>query len=394
MKVVYYTRPCYLDLALEYTAELAKQVELHLIIEIAPESRQSSIFDLGDMKLPTGLIDGIELFRTNFPILFSSYLTNCKNITLVIHNCPKSFHPATWRVNLKAMSFCRKLIPDIIHFDGIVPRTLAGIWSLRKIPLVCSIHDPVRHKGEENWKKELARKISFPLIDRFLLHSEAMKEQFLATYSGIRPTRVVNSALAAYNIYSQWVKAPIEDDGRTVLFFGRLSTYKGIEVLLQAAPIIAEHINGVRIIIAGKPVYDYNLPTPPLLAHKGKFEIITNYIDNGLLATLFQRATVVACPYIDASQSGVVLTAYGFNKPVIVTDIGGLPEYIWRKKTGFIVPPDDHQELAHAICNILDNQELQQEVKSNIEQMKSNEWNWQTVAANNVKIYSEIVEAK
>ncbi|WP_319548769.1 glycosyltransferase family 4 protein [Desulfogranum marinum] len=392
MRVVYYTRPCYLDLALEYAAELAKQVELHLVVEIAPESRKSSIFDIGDKKLQTGLIDGVTFFKVNFQKLYVSYLAECASVTLVIHNCPQSFHPSTWKVNLEAMNFCRTIKPDIIHFDGIVPRTASAIWRLRNIPLVSSVHDPIRHSGEESWRKELARKITFPFVDRFLLHSAAMKETFLARYPKVSSARVVHNPLAAYNIYCQWIKTPLQDDGRTVLFFGRLSHYKGIEVLVQAAPIIAQQVKGVRIVIAGRPVHGYSLPLLPPLANGGKFEVLDTYIDNDLLAKLFQQATLVACPYIDASQSGVVLTAYGFGKPVIVTNTGGLPEYIWQEKTGCIVPPGDHQHLAQSICSILADPATQQETKSNIEEMKKVACNWKNVADKNVKIYSELLD--
>ena len=119
--------------------------------------------------------------------------------------------------------------------------------------------------------------------------------------------------------------------------------------------------------------------------------MIDTYIDNDLLAKLFQQATIVACPYIDATQSGVVLTAYGFGKPVIVTNTGGLPEYIWQEKTGFIVPPGDHQQLAKSICSILDSPETQQEIKSNIEEMKKVACNWKIVADKSVTIYSELL---
>lgn len=391
MRVIYYTRPCYLDLALEYAAALAKQVELHFVVEIAPENRQSSIFDTGDQKLQTGVNDGTAFFKHNFPKLFASYLADCTSITLVVHNCPKSFHPATLRVNLEAMNFCRTINPDVIHFDDIVPRTAGGIWRLRKIPLVSSVHDPILHSGEESWRKELARKVSYPFVHRFLLHSTAMQKAFLTRYPRISTAKVVHNPLAAYNIFCQWIKTPLHDDGRTVLFFGRLSPYKGVDVLVQAAPIIAQQVKGVRIVIAGRPIRGYTLPILPPLANGGQFEVLDSYIDNDLLAKLFQQATIVACPYIDASQSGVVLTAYGFGKPVVVTNTGGLPEHIWREKTGFIVPPGDHQQLSKSICSILDNPETQQKIKSNIEEMKKVECNWKSVADKNMTIYSELL---
>lgn len=390
MKIIYYTRPCYLDLALEYAAELAKQSELHFFLEIAPESRQSSVFDIGGLELVSGVYDGTDLFKRKFPMLFSSYLADCASITLVVHNCVKSFHPETLRISLEAMNLCEKKHPDVTHFDDIVPRTAVGIWKIRKIPLVFSVHDPIQHKGEENWRKELARKISFPFAQRFLIHSKAMKYTFLSRYPKIKAEKVFYSSLAAYNIFRKWIKTPLQDDGRTVLFFGRISPYKGIEVLIKAAVIVAQQVERVRVVIAGRPIRGYKLPNLPPLANGGRFELFDTYIDNSMLAILFQQATIVSCPYIDASQSGVILTAYAFGIPVVVTNTGGLPEQIWKKKTGFIVSPGDHDQLSQVISLILCNHKIQQKLRNNIEEMKKTDWNWKNVVDKNMEFYKEL----
>jgi glycosyltransferase involved in cell wall biosynthesis len=380
-----------LDLSYSYAAALAKQVELHLIIEIAPESRQSAVFDISNFKLSTGVLEGITFFKQNFPEIFSSYLTECASITLIVHNCPKSFHPVTWKVNLAAMNFCCTLEPDIIHFDGLTPRRLWGFRRLKKIPLVLSVHDPIPHSGEKKWFRKIAQKIFFPCIDRFLLHSIAMQKIFLAIHPKIAPAKVVYNNLAPYDVYCQWINTPLQDNGKTILFFGRLSPYKGIEVLIKAAPIVAQQVEEVRIVIAGRPIPGYSLPDLPSLANGGTFELLDHYISNDLLAELFQQATVVACPYLDATQSGVVLTAYAFGKPVVVTNTGGLPEYIWQGKTGLIVSPGDHHQLAETICSILEQMKIQQKMKLNIEEMKRIDCNWEVVADKALTMYSELL---
>ena len=59
--------------------------------------------------------------------------------------------------------------------------------------------------------------------------------------------------------------------------------------------------------------------------------------------------SIVVLPYESATQSGIVQMAYGFDKPVIVTDVGGIPEVVDEGKTGYIVPPKDHHALAEAV---------------------------------------------
>jgi len=393
MRVIYYTKPSFLDLALSYAGELAKQVELHLVIEITPENRQSSIFDISKKNLEEGVIDGTHLFEQEYPQIFDTYLTACKSISLVVYNCPKSFHPASWRVCFQAMHFFRKIGPDIIHIDGAFHRAAFGIWRLRGMPLLVSIHDPIPHSGKINWKIAFCRKITFPFVDRFLLHCATMQESFLNLYPSLSPEKVVHTYLAPYDIYRLWIDSPLQDNGKTILFFGRLSSYKGLEVLLQAAPIIAQQIKEVRIVIAGRPIAGYTLPTLPGLANGGKFKLLDSYIDNSRLAKLFQRATVVACPYLDATQSGVVLTAYSFNKPVVATNTGGLPEYIRPGQTGFLVEPGDHLQLAEILIKVLASPKIQSELKAGIKQIKKNELNWSSIAEQNVAIYADVLAA-
>ncbi len=393
MKVLYYTRPCFLDLALSHAAELAKLVELHIVLELAPENWQSSIFDLSRQMLTQGVHDGTAFFRREYPQIFDIYLSHCESITLIVHNCPKSIHPKTWRVALQAMRFCRKIDPDIIHFDEPSLRTAWGIWHLRDIPLLFSIHDPVAHSGEENWRKTLSRTLSFPFADRFLLHSTNTRQSFIGNYPKIAAEKVMKTSLGIYDIYRQWIKDPIRDNGRTILFFGRLSPYKGVDILLQAAPLIAEKIKNVCIVVAGKPIDGYSLPALPDLDNGGRFEVIDTYIDNPVLADLFQRATAVTCPYIDATQSGVVLTAYAFNKPVVASNTGGLPEYVWHGKTGLLVEPGDHIHLAEALIDILDNTFMRTTMENYIRQIANSELGWDRIAEQTFNIYSDIPAA-
>ena len=75
-------------------------------------------------------------------------------------------------------------------------------------------------------------------------------------------------------------------------------------------------------------------------------------------AELFQRSSVIVLPYIEGSQSGVIPTAYSFKKPVVVTDVGSIPEIVDDGVTGLIVPARNSDELAKAIIKILNDNTL------------------------------------
>jgi len=106
-------------------------------------------------------------------------------------------------------------------------------------------------------------------------------------------------------------------------------------------------------------------------------------------AEIFQRCSVVALPYIDASQSGVISTAYGFKKPVVVTDVGAIPEIVDDRKTGFIVPPKNSGALADAIVKLLKDEKLRREMGENAYKKLKTDMSWNKIAEKTIKVYKE-----
>src|SRR5207253_8898786 len=123
--------------------------------------------------------------------------------------------------------------------------------------------------------------------------------------------------LPSYELYRR--AAPRTQAGLrpTVLFFGRVSPYKGLDDLYRAAPLIAQQVPGLHIVVAGRPYPGYALPRAPALPNDGCVEVIDRYVSNAELAILFERAHLVVCPYVDATQSGVIMTAFAFDRPVV-----------------------------------------------------------------------------
>ncbi len=83
------------------------------------------------------------------------------------------------------------------------------------------------------------------------------------------------------------------------------------------------------------------------------------------MAAYFQKASLVALPYLSASTSGLLTTAYVFGKPVVATRVGALPEYVQEGETGLLVPPADAQRLAEAIVRLLTDDALRAQMSGN-----------------------------
>src|SRR5690606_20252897 len=126
--------------------------------------------------------------------------------------------------------------------------------------------------------------------------------------------------------FVKFEEADLEPDGRRVLFFGRIHRYKGLDYLIQAEPLITQKVPDARIVIAGTGE-DFGR-YEEAIAGRDAFEVHNYRIPYEEGARPFQQASVVALPYVEASQSGVIPPASGFRRPVVVTDVGSLPEVV------------------------------------------------------------------
>ena len=130
--------------------------------------------------------------------------------------------------------------------------------------------------------------------------------------------------LGINRFFEAWSTAQHAANGQRVAFFGRLSEYKGLNILYEALPQVAARVPGLEVDVAGKPVPGYQLPPPPELPNGGHLRVSPEYLHNDRLTTLVQQASLIVCPYIDATQSGVIMTSYALGRPVIASAVGGL----------------------------------------------------------------------
>jgi glycosyltransferase involved in cell wall biosynthesis len=203
------------------------------------------------------------------------------------------------------------------------------------------------------------------------------------------PTSVV--PLGAYEVFRAWEIHSVAEDHQTVLFFGRLSAYKGLHVLLDAAPLVAREIPNVHFIIAGAPVPGYVVPDIPVLPNGARIEMMMQFIPPDLLCELFQRTALVVLPYTSATQSGVVMTACAFHKPIITTHVGGLSEVVSDGVTGRLVSPHDPVALAKAIIDLLRDSGLRAQMARNIRCRMENELSWDRSVGMTMSVYQSVL---
>ena len=188
----------------------------------------------------------------------------------------------------------------------------------------------------------------------------------------------------------------IDADAPVVLFFGNLTPSKGLPDLLKAFSLVHKKDSRARLVIAGKP--SKFLDMDPLKKLVRELDISqetifdAQYLPMEDVAPLMEMATVVVYPYLNSTQSGALQVAYTFGKPVIVTNVGGLPEVVDEGKSGFIVPPSAPEQLSNAMMKLIEDPSLATEIGLYGRQLSETRFSWDSIAKNIVAIYWNAVK--
>jgi glycosyltransferase involved in cell wall biosynthesis len=390
MRIAYYTHPHYLEPALHFAREMATRADIHFFLEVSPGSWQRSIFDATPEPLPAGLSPAAPFFERHFPAGLKDYWREFATFSIVSQPQRRSIDPRNLPISHQVAGEIRRLQADVLHVDDPDMSLRMGFVmpELARLPTVANIHEPLPRPGEYNRRKALSRWLFYRHIDRFILHNHSQVAAFKHLHARARErTSVIR--LGAYDIVQEWNECPLAEDRHNVLFFGRIEPYKGLQVLFDAVRLVAEKVPEVRITIAGA---GSGADTASLgsVAPQGTIELINRYVPTSELSRLFQRAAIVVCPYVASSQSGVVLTAYGFDKPVVTTDVGGLPEYIKDGHNGLLVPSNDPHQLADALIRCLTDDDLQASLRKGVLESKQKDLSWSRAADEALAVYEQV----
>ena len=224
---------------------------------------------------------------------------------------------------------------------GIVMRRLLS----NKVRCILVQHDPEPHPTHRSPSfKDLARRIATAYwladtnkyIDRYLLLSNTSKERFVKLHPEYgekcsvmplcpHPPKGVQAVMPPELVNS------LVESNRFFLFFGRIDKYKGIERLLRA---YSDGPCSTPLVIAGSG--DFSDTEKRLLEASNNVFIVNRYVTDEDLVWLFSHCLGVMLPYIEASQSGVLAMSYHYGKPVAVSNLPGLTEFVIDGKTGFV----------------------------------------------------------
>ena len=231
-------------------------------------------------------------------------------------------------------------------------------FKARRRPIVFTVHNIRPHEDSRIY--EWFCRMLFKLGDHFIVHSSENRDTLKKLYNipDSRLTQIVHGPLdfPSGNLTREGARHDLgfSNEHRVVLLFGTIRSYKGVDVALRALADLREEMPEIRLLIAGKP-WETWASYEALIRALGIAPFVSTdlrYIPAGEVAKFFLAADLVILPYrrFDA-QSGVGAAALAFQKPLIVTDVGGLPDLVADRDC--VVPPDDWEALAEKMAQCL-----------------------------------------
>lgn len=256
------------------------------------------------------------------------------------------------------LGLVRREKPDVIHLlsnNSIWLNLALPFW--RGIPVVTTVHDVEVHPGDAETRSlpERATRMIVRQSDHIVVHGDGLRR--IATAKFARPADTVH--VLSHPSIRRYADQATADGlvrragGFSVLMFGRLYAYKGLQHLLQAEALIGDRIEDLRITIAGRG--DDPAGLAHLMGNPACYDLHHRFIKDAEVAQLFLNADLIVLPYTEASQSGVLNVAAAFGKPVVVTDVGELGATVRTYGMGLVVPPNDPAQLADALVQMAQN---------------------------------------
>ncbi|MFA5015605.1 MAG: glycosyltransferase family 4 protein [Actinomycetota bacterium] len=220
--------------------------------------------------------------------------------------------------------------------------------------VVYTAHNVLPHDKEHLLVNRVFYRLLYRTVNAIIVHTESTKKEIIA-YAGLPDAKVTVCEHGLYTMVNRLEKESAKKElglkyKNIVLFFGALSHYKGVDILLKAIKEIRDSKDfddSTGFVIAGRGLYgkdvdnisrEYKSVTP-----------IVQYVDNSTADRLFSAADCIVMPYRKIDQSGVLLLALSYGLPVIASNVGSFKDYIVDGRNGYIYEPNESHALINAI---------------------------------------------
>jgi len=273
------------------------------------------------------------------------------------------------RYYAKLIRYAVQAKPRIFHIlwnnkFEVFDRTLLMLfYKLLGKKVVLTVHNvnAGRRDSKDSLVNRLTLRIQYRLADHIFVHTKKMKDELIGEF-GARGPRItvipfgINNSVPNTTLTSHDARRRlgIRQDEKTILFFGAITPYKGVEYLVDAFNHLLTSHGDYRLIIAGRPnnCEDYwaaILQATRQGVQKGRVLLKGEYIPDEDTELYFKAADVLVLPYRHVYQSGVLCLGYSFGVPILAADVGSLKDEIVEGRSGFVFKAEDPVDLATTV---------------------------------------------
>ena len=262
-----------------------------------------------------------------------------------------------------------------------------------------------RRDGNDTWLNTASLKAMYAMLDHIFVHTRQSRDELVRDY-GVHAGRVsvIPFGLNTYVPETPLCKAEarerlgVGETERTLLFFGQIAPYKGLDVLLEAERILSADQYEVRLLVAGRAkagCESYWQPLKSGLERHGaraRVTVMDRFIADEDVAVLFRAADALVLPYRAIYQSGPLSLAQRFGVPVIATRVGAFAEDVADDVNGFLCEPDNPADLAKAIRRYFDS-DLHREGEATQKRLREaalERHSWEGISRRIAEVYADL----
>ena len=381
MKIAYISSAFLADCDIPLLRELTKLGhEVSYYLQMSDSSRCATIINVGSLQSRGGLYSA-----ECYPELthLSAYLP-LDHIRVINMPSAHDWSPSSLKAVWDAWRHIHRGGFDVVHLTSPLRYGAFLLYQLRR-RIVLTMHDPLPHSSDMGWMNRFHRWVAFRLVDHFIVLSQSLREEFIKMYH-LEKKHVHMSRLGIYDVLQESEPTDMQLPERFLLFVGSINPHKGIRYLCEAMEEVHRSHPDVHLVIAGRGRFDFDIDH---YVQSLPLTLINRFVTDGELITLIRRSQFVVCPYVDATQSGVIMSTFAFNKPVLATQVGALGEMMEDGRHGLLVPPRDSHALTKGIMTMLTTEVLQDMEQNIANDFSSGQRSWSAIAKEHISIYQQ-----
>lgn len=328
------------------------------------------------------------------------WLGRCLRLVYYGRKFLENYEGSRWR------RIARKMVelhnPAVVHISGRTPcmDVLVREFVRYNVPVVLTVHDPRSHEEsktlwgsvyERLWERRATLRAASSCA-ALHVHSDShigtlrerwpelsRKRTYVVQHGVGLPEAILNGTSVPSELPETMLRS------QTLLFFGRIEPYKGLEVLFAAVEQVVRKHPNLNLIVAGVG----RVPEiPASLANR--IVLINRFIKDEEIGALFRRSQFVVLPYLSATQTGVVPLAACFAVCAIVSRVGAMAEIVTDSITGIVVTPGCAEQLANAISCFLDRPEEAEVYGKQAQRLALETCSWEKVARGHCVEYENL----